>query len=359
MRRLLILLGLVLIAATARAGEALYLTEGNRLHRIDLEALRAGRLADEILIERATFRGERQESPLRGARRDVNGMICRTSDGRIVLGEDTDQPGRTPGWGIFAPDGRQLARLTPSFGSALGDPFGCAFDAEGRLFTTDIGEPGFLPAKGQLLVWLPPLGDPVAAEQAETRRYCKLATDLGTPGAVAVDGAGRVYVAVSGRFAVLRFSPPFPTGPDAAGGCGGRDAQGSPLADAVQREVLIRAPATFSGLALSPRGTLYAASVATGRIYEYDLTGRRLRTILAPPEWLPPYSTGNPQGIAVDRDGTLYYADLALVLEGFAPRPGPDGKLRRIRFDASGEPLAPETLLHGLAFPDGVAVHPE
>jgi sugar lactone lactonase YvrE len=352
-------LALALLGPAAWAGEGLYLTEGNRLHRIDLEALRAGRLADEVLVERASFRGKQEEAPLRGARRDVNGMICRASDGRLVMGEDTGQPARTPGWGIFAPDGRQLARLTPSFEAALGDPFGCAFDAEGRLFTTDIGEPGFLPAKGQLVLWLPPLGDPVGSWQPETHRYCKLATGLGTPGAVAVDGAGRVYVAVSGRLAVLRFSPPFPSGPDAAGGCGRRDAQGSPLADVVHGEVLIRAPATFSGLALSPRGTLYAASVATGRIYEYDLEGRRLRTILAPSEWLPPWATGYPQGIAVDRDGTLYYADLDLVLRGLSPRPGPDGKLRRIRFDAAGEPLAPETLLDGLAFPDGVAVHPE
>jgi sugar lactone lactonase YvrE len=361
------LLLVLLIASgspTANAGEVLYLTEGNQLHRIDLAALREGRLVDEIVIERASLGDEREPRPLEGARRDVNGMICRVADGqpgagRLIMGEDTSQPGRTPGWGVFTPDGTQVGRLTPTFFSKLGEPFGCAFHPDGRLFTVDIGDPGLLPTNGQLLVWLPPLGDPVAAEQSESRRYCKLASDLGTPGAVLVDGEGRVYVASSGRAAVLRFSPPFPTAPEAEGGCGGRDALGSPQADRVDREVLIRAPATFSGLAFSPRGTLYAASVATGRIYEYDLDGAWLRTILEPPEWWPPFSTGHPQGIAVDSEGTLYYADLDLVRKGFTARPGPDGKLRRIRFDAAGQPLPPETLLDGLAFPDGVAVYDE
>lgn len=44
------------------------------------------------------------------------------------------------------------------------------------------------------------------------------------------------------------------------------------------------------------------------------------------------------------------------------PGPGPNGSIRRIRFDSDGEPLPPETLLDGLAFPDAVSVlrsHPE
>ena len=40
------------------------------------------------------------------------------------------------------------------------------------------------------------------------------------------------------------------------------------------------------------------------------------------------------------------------------PGPGPDGKIRRIRFAADGTPKPPEVLFDGLAFPDAVAVLP-
>jgi outer membrane protein assembly factor BamB len=67
---------------------------------------------------------------------------------------------------------------------------------------------------------------------------------------------------------------------------------------------------------------------------------------------------GNPQGIAVGADGSVYYADLDLV--GALPDigPGEDGKVRRIRFDEDGDPLPPEIVRDGLAFPDGVALVP-
>ncbi len=175
---------------------------------------------------------------------------------------------------------------------------------------------------------------------------------------MAVDGQGRVYLASASRGAIRRFSPPFPTGPDAAGGCGATDALGSPLADEVHEETLVRALATFSGLAMSPRGTLYAASVLTGTIDEYDLDGHQLRRVMASPHWLPPHPFGTPQGLAIDSRGSLYYADLDLVRSGWGIAPGPNGKVWRIRFDAAGEPLTPEVILEGLAFPDGLGVLP-
>ena len=91
-------------------------------------------------------------------------------------------------------------------------------------------------------MWFPPYdvfpGPPGAYPDTDERStsYCKLATDLGTAGAVAIDDQGRVYVAETSGLSIERFSPPFPTGPDAAGGCGGVDATGAPVADAVQRE---------------------------------------------------------------------------------------------------------------------------
>ena len=115
---------------------------------------------------------------------------------------------------------------------------------------------------------------------------------------------------------------------------------------------------SFSGLAFAPNGNLYAASVFTGRIAEYDPSGHLVRFILQPPELVPPIRTGNPQGIAVGADGSVYYADLDLV--GTLPDvgPGPNGSVRRITFDAAGNPRPPDIIREGLAFPDGVALFP-
>src|SRR4029450_11783643 len=112
-------------------------------------------------------------------------------------------------------------------------------------------------------------------------------------------------------------------------------------ADPVQREdfALQDQPngmVTFTGLTIGPSGNLFAASVVTGVIAEYDLDGNLVRTVVSPPNPLPPTfptPTGNPQGIAFGADGTLYYADLDL--EGTFPfdtHTGDDGKIRRVRF---------------------------
>ena len=127
--------------------------------------------------------------------------------------------------------------------------------------------------------------------------FCKLATDLGTAGAIAIDRQERVYVASAGRLSVL-----------------------------------------------------------TGRIAEFDQEGGFVRMLLEPESWLPPHATGTPQGLAVDAQGTLYYADLDLIWKGLSPGPGPNGKVWRIRFKPDGTPRAPEIVLQGLGFPDGVAV---
>jgi hypothetical protein len=90
-----------------------------------------------------------------------------------------------------------------------------------------------------------------------------------------------------------------------------------------------------------------------------DGDGKFVRTVLTPPagETLgaQTYSTGTPLGLGIDAGGTLYYADIGIVLSPEVG-PGPKGSVRRIRF-VDGAPQPPETLADGLAFPDGIGVY--
>ncbi|MGH7289082.1 MAG: PQQ-binding-like beta-propeller repeat protein, partial [Myxococcota bacterium] len=271
--------------------------------------------------------------------------------------------------------GEQIGKLTATYFAAQGEPFGCAFAADGTLFTTEVGNQAFGAGTGQLILWFP---DPVTGfvnfpgppgaypnTSAPSANFCKIAIDLQTAGAVAIDDLGRVYVAEASGFVsgvvVERFSPPFPSGLGPGQGCEARDALGSPLAESVQRDVAIPQTGlgfTATGLAFTPEGHLYVASVLSGGIAEFDALGGFVRWILQPPRSGQPKPTGNPQGLARGGDGTLYYADLNLVAAGGEIGPGPNGGVWRIRFGESGDPLAPERIRDGLAFPDGVALFP-
>ena len=349
--------------------EWLYSAEGNRLRRYQVSSMETGPLVEEIVVPSAS------DDPVDG--RDVNGQICFFPDGsgRFLMGEDTDQSGGVPqGWGIFSSDGLQIGKLTATYFVAQPEPFGCAFAPDGTLFTSSVGEQAFGADTGQLIMWFPPYegfpGEDDAIPYPNTevsKNFCKLATDLGTASSVFVSKEGIVYVAQTSALQVTKFLPPFPTGPDADGGCGSVDANGSPVADEVNRELAIAADAskfigTYSGLALARNGNLYAANVFTGKIAEFTLPGpgklgQFVRMILDLDEVTLPHATGSPQGIAVDRNGTLYYADLNLV--GSLPNvgPGSNGKVWRITFDEFDEPHPPEIVRENLAFPDGLGMH--
>jgi outer membrane protein assembly factor BamB len=351
------------------AQELLYGAEGNNLRRFDTNTIGTDGQREQVLIQRAGAAEDGGASYDPESRfRDVNGMTCTLPglSGRFVAGEDTGQPNPPAGWGVFDPGGTQVGKLTPTYQNAAPEPFGCAFDAQGRLFTSDIGDVGASGSNGQLTVWFPPFDHfpgPAGAypnTNATSSNFCKIAVDIGNASGVAVDQEGRVYVASPSGLVIRRFLPPFP---DSVADCSATDPQGSPMAS-VQEEIFAAADVlqgmlSFTGLAFSARETLYAASVATGRIGEYDQDGNLLRLILAPPLNVLPPPTGTPQGLAVGADGTLYYADLDLV--GTFPNlsPGPDGKIRRIRFDPqSGDPLPPEIVKSGLRFPDGLGIVP-
>ena len=317
--------------------------------------------------------------------RDINAQICFFPDDPtlFIAGEDTNQPDPLQGWGIFRLEGdrvgdlsaTQVGKLTPTYqGSAdNAENYGCGFLSDGRVVTTDVGNQANGDGDGQLIVWFPPVTGGEYVDGAENAgfddvAFCKVDIGIATAGGIYVDGDD-VYVgsARPPTAGVLRYSGDWPTGPDAAGGCGRTDGTGAPLVDegAVTREVFIAAGehglSTPHSIAAAPDGGFYVSSIITGVIDEYDADGAFVRTILEPPageELGPePFSTGTPLGLAVAPDGTLYYADIGVVADpvnGFGPGEN-TGSVRAIRF-VDGEPQAPETLDEGLAFPDGVGV---
>lgn len=362
MTRHLLRIGLLALLASACSDAPgtfrepiLFAPEGN-----DLNAYSTG-----DVVEKETVIRNADEDP---EGRDINGQVCFAPDGSrvFVAGEDTGQPDPPAGFGLFRLVGDQvgelaavqIGKLTPTYqaGSSIPDPYGCGFLADGRLVTSDIGNNASGPANGQVIVWFPPL-------DATSPPYCKIDVAVGTAGTVYVDAGDRVYV-TSSRVepGVLRYTN-LPTSADAAGGCGATDGTGAPLATDVVRELFIPADAnipTANGIVGTPAGGFYVSSVVNGVIAEYSASGDFVRRILEPPagETLgpEPYSTGTPLGIARGPDGTIYYADLGLVIRNGSIGPGPGaGTVRRIRF-ADGTPLPPDTLDAGLSFPDGVGV---
>jgi hypothetical protein len=298
---------------------------------------------------------------------DINAQICFFPDESrwFIAGEDTGQPDPPAGFGIFELEGEmvgdfdatQVGKLTPTYQAGSSpENYGCGFLSDGRVLTTDIGDQAIGPASGQLIMWFPPFDSFEVA-------YCKLDVELPTAQSILVQD-DVVFVAAA-RGGVSRYDGPFPTGPDAAGGCGLTDSTGAPLADSVDKSTWIEPGdnelATPAGLATAPDNGMYASSVFTGIINEYAEDGSFVRRILEPPPdevlGADPYSTGTPLGIGVSPDGTLYYADIGLVAEpGDLPGPGSGtGTVRRIVFD-DGEPQPPEVVAAGLAFPDGIGV---
>jgi sugar lactone lactonase YvrE len=304
---------------------------------------------------------------------DINAQICFMPDGsrRFIAGEDTGQTmGIRQGWGLFQLHGdtlpefsaTQLGKMSPTYqlSDDNAENYGCGFLSDGRLLTSDVGNQAMGTGDGQLIIWFPPFDRP-----ADQQRYCKLDVAIATAGAIYIDSQDRVYVTTArggdtpGGGRVFRFSPPFPTSNDASGGCGAVDSTGAPFADNVQKETFIAAnqdTITPSAVVETSTGTFYVASVFNGVIAEYSADGEYIRDIVRPDVGDPlPYVTGTPYGMGLASDGTIYYADIGIVL---APQPGPGrnlGTVRQIRFE-NGEPLPPEIIDAGLNFPDGIGI---
>ena len=290
---------------------------------------------------------EERTVPIPADRNTVNGQVCLLPDGsgNFLLGEDTrqaeDEGGERMGWGIFSPEGELVKKIPEpeSPGEAeQPEPFGCGFDSEERLFVTDVGSGSFDAEDGKLIVFFPP----------DYEEFCLLDTTLRTAGTVTIDDKGDVHVPETvppGR--VLRFSPPFPTGPDEC------DTAKPDRSVFIEGDPDLQTP--FS-IVQAPNGNWYVSSVVIPpTIREYDANGKFVRVIVEGED------VGSPAGLAVDSNGTLYYADLGLVErpapEFFGPEEG-KGTVRKVTFDADGNPSPPEILARDLSFPDAVSVLP-
>ena len=314
-----------------------------------------------------------------GTGRDINGQICFTKgpqgQTRFIAGEDTNQGPlhSTAGWGLFELGGdfpnftwRELNHLQPTYqpvpeGGDEPENYGCGFLSDGRrLLTTDVGSQATGDGTGQLIIWFPPL-------DGSNARYCKLDVGIATAQQIAVDGQDNVYVGearttVANPAGIYKYSGAFPTSDSAAGGCGRVDSTGAPLVSEgrVTKERFIPSDGTIQtpgGVVLIPGGGFYVGSVINGVIAEYDAAGKLVRKVLSPPRAGIPAETGNPLGIGLASDGTIYFADIGLKLfngGGIGPGDGL-GTVRRLRF-VNGVPQPPEIMNAGLDFPDGIGI---
>jgi hypothetical protein len=302
---------------------------------------------------------------------DINGQVCFLDHRRFIAGEDTGQPNPPPGWGVFRLRGNKLGklaasrigRMVPTYQPTDTQPdnYGCAVLPDGRVVTTVIGNNASGPEDGELLMWYPPF-------RTGHIPFCVLDTTIGTAMGIAFrDGAIYVASARGATAGVLRYAGPFPSSPDAAGGCGRRDASGSPLADAIARDTFITTSfvteiVTPNAIAAAPNGHWFVSSIINGVISEFDGSGAFIRIVLHPPPGDDldghPFTTGTLLGLVVGPDGTLFFADLGLRItpRGIGPGSGL-GTVRRITF-ANGAARPPEIIQSGLTFPDGLGIRP-
>ena len=327
--------------------------------------------------------------------RDINGQVCVAPDGaHIITGEDTVIGGgdgdsgsshdpRIAGWGYFAISGaavgdiriEQVGKLAPEAGEGegyAGDPdnYGCGFLDGQRLLTTAIGNtlPGEQ-ANGQLFLWFGPFDAAFRSETSDDVEFfvgevphCEIDRGLATAGGIAVADNGDVYVATNrpdddgNPGGVWRYSARFPSSMD--------ECTPEFLAANVTREQVIPAvpglpdplAPTPSSVVISPADTLYVASVFSGTVSEFTRDGAFVRDLWpaspAAPRTGPTGDT--PYGLAIADDGSLWIADLGIVVG--APAEGA-GSVIRVPFE-DGTPRPPgDTIADGLTFPDGLGVY--
>jgi len=239
--------------------------------------------------------------------------VCVDDDGRRLVVTTDD------GWGVYAIDGSGAARvgsLAPSASSS--EPAGCAF-ADDRIVTVSSGSVD--------LHLVAPGGTPVGS--------CALDPDNGGRGVTFVGDGIVVAEDRLGSAGLFRYTGPRVAGTD---GCA-TPVDREPVGDG---SLAALAPSDVVGLG---DGRLAVSSPGTRSIVEIESDDSLGRLIVNPASL-----GGEPAALALDVDGTIYYAD-----RGVGSADGL-GTIRRVRFDGDGDPLPPETIDAGLDAPAGVAV---
>lgn len=329
-----------------------------------------------VFIDPDPPRPDDPNSPPPRVGRHVNGKLCFfppgvAHNGQFVLADDTYReacidrhppqarcsvtdrhsrlylPPDPDGWAVFKRNGRwtgQHIHTQWDFSSPQPqgniDPQGCAFDAKGNFFGTDVGHGSAEEPDGSLLVFFP-------GRHNDYDTYCFLDKALRAPGMPVMDAAGSLYVPESAGAQVTKFSPPFPS---SAADCDNP----AHLVSTPPTKTAFITPAssgliTPAGIAKVPHSDhFYIGSVVIPDVInEYDADGLFVRNIV--PSGVP----RNPLGIDVGSDGTVYYAELNLDPVTLDTR---CGSMSAMRFDAAGQPQAPVQIGKDLAFPDGVTV---
>lgn len=338
--------------------------------------------------------------------KDLNAQICFhefKGETYFIAGEDTGQsedPGSAgfgnPGWGWFRLDGkgtgdvhklktRQAGKLVPEYTQEEGqENYGCGFLDDGSLVLADVGDQlPHEPASGQLHLWFPDAeagfgkgfvysdGNIPPAEQSRVR-YCRIATDIPTAGGIWVDSGDdaasaaddTIFVASSRpdtqgggtEYGILKFTGLGSVRPAASGDPDGCDLRG------VERSVFIQGGVpqlTPSAIVGSDHDTYYVSSVFDGNIAEYAEDGTFLGYVAGGTPtgqvngFLPPPATvGTPYGLGVAPDGTIFFADIGVVLSG----PARPGRLMKVTPSGTPLPASPAVVDDGLAFPDGIGI---
>lgn len=308
---------------------------------------------------------------------DVNGQSCRIvqRDGsvRFVMGEDSDQGdlplGVAQGWGIFRTDGglngpwRLVDKIVAPYNFStpkndhLPDNTGCAVSKDGtRLFLVDLGVGAFdVPGVGSLFLY----ERDRRGNFSRSSPVCVLANDLTTAGYVAIHPDGSVLLPESGRSSggsVSRFSPPFPSARNAAACTAYRKAH---VVDKRPNFIQPLGPLPFNPLAYVPisiverYGHFIVGNVVPGMLIEVDTRGRFVRPIIL-------LNGPGVAGLAVDGEGSVYWANLGLIPCETILCPGPStGTLWKVPFDPVADlPLAPLPLQIALEFPEGMGIYP-
>ncbi|MBK8321662.1 MAG: hypothetical protein IPL06_02790 [Betaproteobacteria bacterium] len=156
-----------------------------------------------------------------------------------------------------------LAQSTPDARNLAGEGGALALDAAGRLFVADA-------AGNRVLRFSPPFADGMAADLvigqkdfAGTGRS-NFADGLWRPAALAFDPKGHLLVADSGNHRVLRFAAPFANGMTASGLIG-QTSYGAALPGAGSSRL-----STPSGLAVDAGGDVIVADAGNARVLAFD-----------------------------------------------------------------------------------------